>query len=127
MAALVMQSLGCEVAALNTVQYSQPLPSCLHLFNHQPLMILPGNHTGYGQWRGTKTTGEEILDLYAGLENAGLNNDFQVLLSGYLPSAEAVEAVGHIARDLRRKRVGQPGRFFWGRCLSQVHEPSDNG
>ena len=79
-----------------------------------------GNHTGYGQWRGTKTTGEEILDLYSGLENAGLNNDFHMLLSGYLPGAEAVEAVGHIARDLRRKKCERPGGFFWGGLHVQV-------
>lgn len=40
--------------------------------------------------------------------------DFDVMLSGYAPSAAAVEAVGEIAMDLRRKHEGSPGSFFWG-------------
>jgi len=36
------------------------------------------------------------------------------LLSGYAPSAEAVEAVGAIARDLKRASSANPGSFFWG-------------
>lgn len=36
-----------------------------------------------------------------------------MLLSGYAPSAEAVEAVGLVARDLRYRATVHPGRFFW--------------
>jgi pyridoxine kinase len=35
------------------------------------------------------------------------------MLSGYIPGAEAVEAVGKIAEDLKR-RVARPGGFLWG-------------
>ncbi|MCJ1425090.1 putative pyridoxal kinase [Sticta canariensis] len=92
MAAFVMQVLGCEVAALNTVQFS--------------------NHTGYGQLKGTKSSAQEILDIYEGLKQSYLT-DFDVMLSGYAPSAESVEAIGSIARDLRLKGTMKPGSFFW--------------
>ncbi|KAK6842636.1 pyridoxine kinase [Apiospora arundinis] len=49
-AVFVLQSLGCDVAALNTVQFS--------------------NHTGYRQWKGTRVTAEEITDLWAGLKQS---------------------------------------------------------
>ncbi|KAH8700640.1 putative pyridoxal kinase [Talaromyces proteolyticus] len=92
MATYVMQSLGCEVAGINTVHFS--------------------NHTGYRQVKGTKTSAQEIRDLYEGLVQSYLT-DFDVLLSGYAPSAAAVEAVGDIARDLKRRAESKPGSFFW--------------
>ncbi|KAF9889477.1 putative pyridoxal kinase [Aspergillus nanangensis] len=92
MATLVMQSLGCDVAALNTVHFS--------------------NHTGYRQFKGTRATAEEITALYEGLCQSHLT-DFDVMLSGYAPSAAAVEAVGAIGQDLQRKAESKPGSFFW--------------
>ncbi|KAF3762541.1 Ribokinase-like protein, partial [Cryphonectria parasitica EP155] len=93
-AVFTMQSLGCDVAALNTVQFS--------------------NHTGYRQVKGTKVSAQEIADLYEGLQQSYLD-DFDMMLSGYIPGAEAVQAVGRIAEDLKDKarRKGQPGSFFW--------------
>jgi pyridoxine kinase len=92
MATLVMQLLGCDVAALNTVHFS--------------------NHTGYRQFKGTRSTAQEISDLYQGLCQSHLT-DFDVMLSGYAPSAAAVEAVGAIGLDLQRKAESNPGSFFW--------------
>jgi len=92
MATFVMQTLGCEVAAINTVQFS--------------------NHTGYRQFEGRRTPASEIHALYSGLQHSYLT-DFDVLLSGYSPSADVVEAVGQIARDLRYRASVHPGRFFW--------------
>ncbi|KAI9720447.1 MAG: hypothetical protein M1812_002953 [Candelaria pacifica] len=92
MAAFVIQSLGCDVAALNTVHYS--------------------NHTGYKQVKGTKTSSEEIRDLYDGLKQSYLD-DYDMMLSGYIPSAEGVDAVGSIARDLKLKSGMKTGSFFW--------------
>ncbi|RHZ66013.1 hypothetical protein CDV55_103118 [Aspergillus turcosus] len=92
MATLVMQSMGCDVAALNTVHFS--------------------NHTGYRQFKGTRSTAQEISDLYQGLCQSHLT-DFDVMLSGYAPSAAAVEAVGAIGLDLQRKAESKPGSFFW--------------
>ena len=72
-----------------------------------------GNHTGYGQFKGTRASADEIRDIYEGLKQSNLT-DFDVMLSGYAPSAEAVEAIGSIARDLRFKSSMKPGSFFWG-------------
>ncbi|PFH59762.1 hypothetical protein XA68_11917 [Ophiocordyceps unilateralis] len=93
-AVLVLQSLGCDVAALNTVQFS--------------------NHTGYGQWTGEAVTAEAIADLWTGLRQSFLD-DMDMMLSGYVPGAEAVAAVGAIAKELKDKERQQEkrGRFFW--------------
>lgn len=72
-----------------------------------------GNHTGYKQVKGTKTSADEILDLYQGLQSAHLS-EFDMMLSGYLPSAEAIDAVGKIGRALRFGSSTKPGSFFWG-------------
>ncbi|KAF2498854.1 pyridoxal/pyridoxine/pyridoxamine kinase, partial [Lophium mytilinum] len=92
MVSFVLMSLGCNVSAINTVNYS--------------------NHTGYKQVKGTKTTAEQIQDLYDGLKQSDLNN-FDVLLSGYLPSADAVQTVGKIGRELKFNAGTKPGSFFW--------------
>jgi len=63
--------------------------------------------------KGTKASAEEIRDIYEGLKQSYLT-DFDVMLSGYAPSADAVEAVGAIARDLKLKATMKPGSFFWG-------------
>lgn len=94
MATFVLQSLGCDVSAINTVEYS--------------------NHLAYRQVKGRKTPADEILELYEGLKQSYLN-DFNVMLSGYVPSAEGVEAVGKIGRDLKHEASLKPGSFFWGR------------
>ncbi|KAL0938907.1 pyridoxine kinase [Colletotrichum truncatum] len=89
-AVFTLQSLGCDVAALNTVQFS--------------------NHTGYRQWKGTKVSAQEIRDLFEGLKQSYLD-DFDMMLSGYIPGAEAVMAVGDIAKELKAK--SDAGSFFW--------------
>ncbi|ODA81820.1 hypothetical protein RJ55_00325 [Drechmeria coniospora] len=91
-AVFVLQSLGYDVAALNTVQFS--------------------NHTGYGRWTGTKASADEIADLFRGLQQCYLD-DFDMMLSGYVPGAEAVAAVGDIAKELIKKAEPRPGSFFW--------------
>jgi pyridoxine kinase len=91
-AVFAMQSLGCDVAALNTVQFS--------------------NHTGYKQWKGTRVSAQEITDLWTGLKQSYLD-DFDMMLSGYIPGAEAVKAVGQIAEELKARMEGRPGSFFW--------------
>lgn len=151
MAAFVMQVLGYEVAALNTVQFSKfyrslplplpppPPPFSKHIYmynfaickirhnnagSHTVLADIPnpsffsssfpkGNHTGYGQFKGTKASAQDIQDIYHGLKQSYLT-DFDVLLSGYAPSADAVQAVGAIARDLKLNAAKKPGSFFWG-------------
>ncbi|KAI1767605.1 Ribokinase-like protein [Hypoxylon sp. FL1150] len=93
-AVFVLQSLGCDVSALNTVQFS--------------------NHTGYKQWKGTRVSAQEITDLWEGLKQSYLDG-YDMMLSGYVPGAPAVEAVGNIAKELRHKseEAQKPGSFFW--------------
>ncbi|TKA22896.1 hypothetical protein B0A50_07835 [Salinomyces thailandicus] len=92
MATFCMQTLGCEVSAIHTVNYS--------------------NHVGYRRFKGRKSNPEEIADLYAGLKDARLDK-FDMMLSGYCPSAAVVEQVGKIARELRTRASTKPGSFFW--------------
>jgi pyridoxine kinase len=66
------------------------------------------------QFKGTRATAEQITELYEGLCQSNLT-DFDVMLSGYAPSAAAVEAVGTIGMDLQRKAEKNPGSFFWGK------------
>lgn len=89
------------------------------LLHHRPPALTSrfcrtGNHTGYRQVKGTKVSAQEIADLFDGLKQSYLD-DFDMMLSGYIPGAEAVEAVGKIAAELKDKARsrGEPGRFFW--------------
>ncbi|KAK3111944.1 putative pyridoxal kinase [Teratosphaeriaceae sp. CCFEE 6253] len=92
MATFCMQSLGCEVSAIHTVNYS--------------------NHVAYKQFKGRKSTPEEVAELWIGLKNARLDN-FDMMLSGYCPSAALVEQVGVIAKELKQRSHTRPGSFFW--------------
>lgn len=60
-----------------------------------------------------------MREIYDGLRQSYLT-DFDMLLSGYAPSSEAVEAVGLIGRDLRFKATNKPGSFFWGGPIRRV-------
>ncbi|KAK7205848.1 Ribokinase-like protein [Myxozyma melibiosi] len=85
-----LQLLGWDVDVLNTVSFS--------------------NHTGYTQWKGERVTAEMITDIYEGLKSNTLT-DYDVVLSGYLPGAEAVRAVGRVVENLRNdQRTSQYGR-----------------
>ena len=66
----------------------------------------------YKRFKGRKTPADEVAELYQGLTDAGLDH-FDMMLSGYCPSASTVEQVGKIARDLKFKSNTKPGRFFW--------------
>lgn len=55
---------------------------------------------------------QEISDLYQGLRENYLD-DFDMMLSGYVPGSEAVEAVGAIAKELKESNKDHAGKFFW--------------
>lgn len=74
--------------------------------------VRKGNHTGYKQWKGTRVSAQEITDLWEGLKQSYLDK-FDMMLSGYVPGAAAVEAVGNVAKELREKAKAKPGSFFW--------------
>ncbi|KAI1307842.1 Ribokinase-like protein [Xylaria venustula] len=71
-----------------------------------------GNHTGYRRTKGTKLTAQEITDLWDGLKQSHLDS-FDMMLSGYVPGAAGVEAVGRIAKELKADAASKPGSFFW--------------
>ena len=55
---------------------------------------------------------EEITELYKGLKQSYLD-EFHMMLTGYIPGAAAVNAVGAIAKELKEKAKSAPGSFFW--------------
>jgi pyridoxine kinase len=62
-------------------------------------------NAGYLQWTGFRTTATQILELFQGLQQSGIDN-FQYLLTGYLPNADTVAAIGTIAKTLKAKDPG---------------------
>ncbi|KAK9380491.1 Ribokinase-like protein [Kockiozyma suomiensis] len=82
-----LQLLEWDVDVLNTVAFS--------------------NHTGYMQWKGERATASQIRDIYEGLKSNTLT-DYDVILSGYIPGAEAVREVGRVVEDLRRDQNDSP-------------------
>ncbi|KAF8477197.1 Ribokinase-like protein [Kalaharituber pfeilii] len=89
----VLQTLGLEVSALNTVQFS--------------------NHTGYRQWTGYRTTAEQIEQLWQGLKNSEIAEEYGLFLTGYVPGADGVEAVGKIGKELKMVRQKEGQELFW--------------
>lgn len=62
-----LQRLGADVWAVNTVQFS--------------------NHTGYGSWKGSVFTGEQIGQVIDGIEARGVLPTCDAVLSGYMGDA----------------------------------------
>jgi pyridoxine kinase len=62
-----LQRMGAEVWAVNTVQFS--------------------NHTGYGSWKGSVFTGEQIGEVIDGIEARGVLPTCDAVLSGYMGDA----------------------------------------
>ena len=75
-----LQRLGAEVWAVNTVQFS--------------------NHTGYGSWRGSVFSGEQIGEVIDGIEARGVLPGCDAVLSGYMGDAAIgtaiLDAVGRV-------------------------------
>ncbi|KAJ2784336.1 putative pyridoxal kinase [Coemansia linderi] len=84
-----LQLSGHEVDVINTVQFS--------------------NHTGYNNFRGQRFPASHILDLFAGLEENGLDTGYTHLLTGYMGNSENVRAVEAIANKLLAQT---PDLFF---------------
>ena len=96
-----LQRLGREVWAINTVEFS--------------------NHTGYGAWRG-KILGAELAgDLVTGLEERGVLNRCEAVLSGYLGDADAGRAIIDAVKKVRRV---SPGAFY---CCDPVMGDTGRG
>lgn len=105
-----LQLRGWDVDNLNTVQLS--------------------NNTGYGSWTGTKATAQEIQDLYDGLKSRGFPYD--AFLTGYVPSAEGVQAVGEIGKNIKERFpnaiwlldpvMGDDGRLYVSESVIPVYK-----
>ena len=59
-----LQSMGYDVWPVNTVQFS--------------------NHTGYGKWQGDVCSKEQIRAIIQGIEDIGVADQCQAVLSGYM-------------------------------------------
>jgi pyridoxine kinase len=81
-----LQRLGREVWAINTVEFS--------------------NHTGYGAWRGRILDAELAGELVTGLQERGVLNRCEAVLSGYLGDAGAGRAVIDAVKKVRRESEG---------------------
>ncbi|CCH42002.1 Pyridoxamine kinase [Wickerhamomyces ciferrii] len=75
-----LQYRGWDVDALNTVQFS--------------------NHPGYGTFKGTRSSADDLKEIYQGLNEIGTSYD--AVLTGYIPGDEGLKAVGEICKDLVR-------------------------
>ena len=68
-----LQRIGVEVWSIHTVQFS--------------------NHTGYGSWKGRVFDAGMIGELVAGVEQRGVLNECDGVLSGYMGSADIGAAI----------------------------------
>ena len=71
------------------------------------------NHTGYGQWTGSKTTPEQISQLWEGLKSNEIVGEYGMFLTGYVPGAEGVESVGRIGKELKKLKKCNGRDLFW--------------
>lgn len=85
----MLQLHGLETASLNTVQFS--------------------NHSGYRQLKGFRTSAQQLADLFAGLKMNGLQQNVDMILTGYVPGEEELVEVGKIARGVKETK----GSCFW--------------
>ncbi|MDR2313767.1 MAG: pyridoxal kinase PdxY [Spirochaetaceae bacterium] len=84
-----LQRLGREVWAINTVEFS--------------------NHTGYRAWRGEALSSTLIEDLALGLEDRGVLERCEGVLSGYLGDPATGRA---IIRAVQKVRSHAPGALY---------------
>ena len=98
-----LQRLGREVWAINTVEFS--------------------NHTGYGAWRGKALGAELAGELVTGLQERGVLNRCEAVLSGYLGGADVGGAIIDAVKKVRGESenalyccdpvMGDVGRGFY--------------
>ncbi|KAI5304286.1 putative pyridoxal kinase, partial [Ascosphaera pollenicola] len=75
------------------------------------LLEILWRHSSCNPWD-AMTSADEVKAMYQGICESGLD-DFDVMLTGYAPTAAVVEALGDIAMDLKKKSEKAPGSFFW--------------
>lgn len=96
-----LQRLGYDVAAINTVQFS--------------------NHTGYGTFTGEVFSSDHVADVFAGIERLTGLRDVAALLTGYLGD----RGTGEVVLDaLSRIRRASPGALY---CCDPVMGDTGRG
>jgi pyridoxine kinase len=100
-----LQRIGVEVWPVNTVHFS--------------------NHTGYGAWRGTVLPAEVVADIIQGIEERGVLQQCDGVLSGYMGDASLGEVILDALQRVRRANpdavyccdpvMGDVGRGFFVR------------
>ncbi|KAG0342662.1 hypothetical protein BG004_005625 [Podila humilis] len=75
-----LQLLGFDVDVMNTVSFS--------------------NHTGYPSWTGERATGEQLKELFKGLQVNGLA-EYSHLLTGYIGSVQNLASVAEIIASMQ--------------------------
>lgn len=84
-----LQRIGVEVLPVNTVNFS--------------------NHTGYGAWRGSLISPEEVKDVILGIEDRGILSQIDVVLSGY----QGGTGIGEVIVDaVRRVKGANPSAIY---------------
>jgi len=84
-----LQRIGAEVLPVNTVNFS--------------------NHTGYGAWRGSLITPEEVHDVILGIEELGVLPQIDVVLSGY----QGGVGIGDVIVDaVERVKAANPSAIY---------------
>jgi pyridoxine kinase len=78
-----LQSMGYDVWPVNTVQFS--------------------NHTGYGQWQGEVFSREHIRDVIKGIEDIGVADQCEAVLSGYMGSSDICHEVQDTVKHFKSK------------------------
>jgi pyridoxine kinase len=81
-----LQRLGREVWAINTVEFS--------------------NHTGYGSWKGKALGAELAGELVTGLQERGVLNRCEAVLSGYLGGADVGGAIIDAVKKVKGESEG---------------------
>ncbi|KAG2218925.1 hypothetical protein INT45_008162, partial [Circinella minor] len=95
-----LQLLGFDVDVLNTVQFS--------------------NHTGYPSWTGKRLGDTDVQELFDGLENNGLTDDYSHILTGYIGNYAILDTIKRFIRKLETINpkliyVCDPVMGDWGR------------
>ena len=84
-----LQRIGAEVLPVNTVNFS--------------------NHTGYGAWRGSLISPDEVHDVILGIEERGILPQIDVVLSGY----QGGIGIGDVIVDaVNRVKAANPSAIY---------------
>ncbi len=78
-----LQAMGYDVWPVNTVQFS--------------------NHTGYGKWKGQIFSAEHIVDVIDGIEELGVMDDCEAIISGYMGSLEICKVVSDAVMRFKKQ------------------------